>query len=143
MPLSDPVCRAEYNKLYRERNRKNLVEKAKKHWHSVQKFRTDENRELRSKRRYGVTKKDFDELFKRQNGQCKLCRENLKAGTKSVHIDHCHKTKNVRGILCARCNLGIGRFGDNIDGMMEAVRYLINTDSEPTWLATWMSPWSL
>ena len=41
-------------------------------------------------------------------------------------LDHDHKTNTFRGWLCDECNLGIGKLGDNLDGVMKAVRYLKN-----------------
>lgn len=39
-------------------------------------------------------------------------------------LDHCHKTDTIRGWICEKCNLGIGKLGDTIDGLMLAVNYL-------------------
>lgn len=42
-------------------------------------------------------------------------------------VDHDHKTGNFRGWICKRCNLGIGRLGDDLNGVINAVNYLIKT----------------
>lgn len=76
------------------------------------------------KRRYGITLEHFNSIVESQNKKCALCEDALKLGTKSVHVDHCHETGKVRGVLCARCNLGIGRFGDTIQGLEKAISYL-------------------
>ena len=59
-------------------------------------------------------------MEKKQNGVCAICF----GKTKKLHIDHCHKTKKVRGILCARCNLALGLFGDQIKYLENAISYL-------------------
>ena len=41
-------------------------------------------------------------------------------------LDHCHITLKFRGWLCINCNMGLGKLGDNIEGLMKAVRYLEN-----------------
>ena len=39
-------------------------------------------------------------------------------------MDHCHETETFRGWLCRNCNMGIGKLGDNIEGLQTALRYL-------------------
>jgi len=39
-------------------------------------------------------------------------------------VDHNHKTNKVRGLLCQRCNMGIGQFRDDPNLMARAVEYL-------------------
>lgn len=76
---------------------------------------------------FGLSAEQYKELLNKQNGVCAIC--NGKANHRRMKhtelcIDHCHETGAVRGLLCSRCNLGIGNFGDNIDLMLEAVKYL-------------------
>ena len=54
------------------------------------------------KRKYGITAKEYEALFKRQGGVCAICGRPPK--TRRLHVDHCHRTKVVRGLLCFRCN---------------------------------------
>lgn len=42
-----------------------------------------------------------------------------------LHLDHCHKTNSFRGWLCNNCNVGISRLGDNIEGVVQALNYLL------------------
>jgi len=46
--------------------------------------------------------------------------------TESFVMDHCHKTETFRGWLCKNCNMAIGKLGDDLDGVMNAVNYLKN-----------------
>lgn len=46
-----------------------------------------------------------------------------------VYLDHCHDTHVNRGLLCPGCNTGLGRFGDNVEGLQRAIRYLERLDS--------------
>jgi hypothetical protein len=43
---------------------------------------------------------------------------------KKLVLDHCHVTGKFRGFICQNCNLGIGRLGDNIEGIKMALKYL-------------------
>lgn len=53
--------------------------------------------------RYGITPQEYDDLLKEQNGLCKICSKPPKK-TRPLVIDHCHKTRNVRNLLCYKCN---------------------------------------
>jgi hypothetical protein len=39
-------------------------------------------------------------------------------------VDHCHRTHRIRGLLCSRCNTGIGKFNDDPGLLMRAAKYL-------------------
>jgi len=64
--------------------------------------------------RYGLTPADYDRMLEEQGGVCDICKTsdpsaNSKPGM-SFHVDHCHDTDKVRGLLCTRCNPGLGFF---------------------------------
>ena len=42
----------------------------------------------------------------------------------SLCWDHCHETHEHRGWLCSNCNTGIGKLGDDIEGVIKALDYL-------------------
>jgi len=75
------------------------------------------------KRKYNLTKEDYYKMFELQNNRCKICNNILGSG-KKVHIDHCHVTSKVRGLLCQKCNHGLGIFNDNIQLFYNAIQYL-------------------
>lgn len=62
---------------------------------------------------YGSAKEDFD------YAHCAICNS-----TDRLSIDHCHETGEVRGLLCGKCNSGIGLFKDKIDLLEAAIQYL-------------------
>lgn len=68
------------------------------------------------KRLYGLSLEAFDAILTAQSGLCKLCSCNL---TKPV-VEHDHKTKVVRGLVCQRCNIAIGHF-ENYSHMFRAI----------------------
>lgn len=64
-------------------------------------YSTKRNNALKNK--YGITLDDYNKMFSIQNGSCKLCNKTHK-NNKPLHVDHCHKTNKVRGLLCFSCN---------------------------------------
>lgn len=59
--------------------------------------------------RYGVTAEQFDAMFHAQAGLCAICEKELQTTGRGTHIDHCHASGTVRGLLCAGCNTALGR----------------------------------
>jgi hypothetical protein len=78
------------------------------------------------KRYYGISLEEVNEILFKQNFKCSICKSllNVNNGEKGFAIDHCHKNKEVRGILCMHCNTGLGLFKDNIFIMIKAIVYL-------------------
>ena len=72
------------------------------------------------KQKYGLTLDEYDTMMTNQKGGCAICND----GAKRLHVDHCHKTGAVRGLLCSNCNTSLGKFGDNVETLRNAVRYL-------------------
>lgn len=64
-------------------------------------------------RKYGVSKKDYDNMLKNQDYKCKICRQVNIINKRTLDVDHCHKTNKIRGLLCQKCNRGIGLLNDN------------------------------
>ena len=69
---------------------------------------------------YGVTPEGYGRLKDRAGGTCEICGEQDPA----LHIDHDHSTGNVRGLLCANCNRGLGMFRDDPGILRKAIEYL-------------------
>ncbi len=81
------------------------------------------------KRQYGIDLNEYERLFSLQFGKCAICEKHIseinKKHKKHLCVDHCHDTKIVRGLLCDKCNRGLGLFNDNIDMLKKAINYLI------------------
>lgn len=75
--------------------------------------------DLRRRSKYGLSKEQVDDLVKRQNNGCAICGK-----TNPQHIDHCHTTGSVRGLLCEGCNHAIGLLKDNPKLCRSAAAYL-------------------
>lgn len=76
-------------------------------------------------RYHGITLSKFDQMVEKQNYQCKICKDDLRElPLKNVHVDHSHSSGKIRGILCNKCNQGLGLFKDEIDRLRAAITYL-------------------
>lgn len=86
----------------------------------------EEIREKAWLRRYGITKDWYYRTLKEQGNCCAICGigEVQRKGHTHFHVDHCHATGKVRGLLCDLCNRGLGYFKDNDKLLNKAVKYL-------------------
>lgn len=114
----NPHCKECHNKRIKK-YRKDNQEKYK---------RLKRNQDL--KKLYGLTIEDVEIILKNQNYKCAICGEeiflfgDLKNRNKVAHVDHNHDTGEVRGLLCGKCNQGLGYFMDNTDYLLSAISYL-------------------
>lgn len=74
--------------------------------------------------RYGITLVQYNEILKNQNGVCAVCKGTCTGRARNLHLDHCHTTGKVRGILCNYCNLAIGSARDNPKILRALATYL-------------------
>ena len=83
-------------------------------------------------KKYGLTLKDYDDLLKKQNYVCAICkkeneqRARLSTKNSSLTVDHCHKTGKIRGLLCHQCNLMLGNSNDEPEILRIGALYLEN-----------------
>lgn len=70
-------------------------------------------RENELKRLYGLTPDDYRALLDAQSGRCAICRREHCGPGFQLHVDHCHGSKKIRGLLCAKCNTAIGLLDDD------------------------------
>ena len=77
----------------------------------------------RLKYKYGITIDDYDELLKLQRNVCAICGKKEKQ-KRPLGVDHNHKTKRVRGLLCHKCNVLLGLCGEDTDILVSAISYL-------------------
>ena len=122
------ACYREYRRLHAARTT------ARRHGRSVKRkvadlawadgYRhSDKGRNWRLKFKYGISLAVYDYIWDRQKGVCKICGLPNKDG-KKLSVDHDHKTGKVRGLLCNRCNRGLGVFRDDPEILHKATEYL-------------------
>ena len=73
-------------------------------------------------KQYGLTLAAYEQLVERQGGVCAICGE--RPVKQRLGVDHNHVTGKIRGALCHNCNLGLGKFKDDIQMLIRAVDYL-------------------
>jgi len=88
-------------------------------------------REYHLRHRYGIGQTDVNFMLAMQGDACAICR-----APDPQHVDHDHRTGQVRGILCFNCNGGLGQFRDNPEFLAGAIKYLKGT----TWHGTLIHP---
>jgi hypothetical protein len=127
------VCDIEksLDKFVKRANRPNGFQAYCKECHN-KKMRLKDNKEyMRNfdlKKSYGITINDYNKMFNEQYGCCAICKIHiLELGQKikkHLCVDHNHETGQVRGLLCDKCNRGIGLLQDNKDVLLNAYNYL-------------------
>jgi len=85
----------------------------------------------RLKEKYNLTDVQFDEMLVAQDGNCAICGHKDSRGLSVDHDHSCCAGRNscgkcVRGLLCSRCNMGLGNLGDDIETLLKSVDYLMS-----------------
>lgn len=80
-------------------------------------------------RTYGLTLEQFDEMLYSQLGRCKACHEPF-LRHRDIHVDHCHATRQVRGLLCNDCNTALGLVKESVERTQALADYITEYCSE-------------
>ncbi len=123
----NPDKTAEYNQRNYDKHRELYLIRAKK-WNAENPGKRAANWQKwsygrRLELKYGLTIEQFEEMLHKQNYCCAICREPF-SSPRNRHVDHCHDTGVVRGILCQKCNLAIGLLQNSPTVALEAAHYL-------------------
>ena len=100
------------------------------YWDMTDEERSQFNRRQNLKKFFGITPEQYDELFDEQDGVCAICKQPEVVEHHSTNevqcltVDHDHATGLVRGLLCTKCNKGIGLLRDNPVFLRNAASYL-------------------
>lgn len=76
-----------------------------------------------AKFKYNLTETEYKNLMNSNDGTCDICENKFKSKN-DKHIDHCHNSGKIRGILCNTCNQGLGYFKDSLPLLNNAINYL-------------------
>lgn len=103
--------------------RKKAVE-AQKRWTERNLERVRQNRKAQHlKRTFNLTLEQYEQMALAQNQVCAICENACETGY-ALAVDHCHKTNQIRALLCKNCNTALGLFKDNTDIMERAIEYV-------------------
>lgn len=80
------------------------------------------------KNRYGLSREDYEDLLRKQEHRCATCRKEF--NIVSPHVDHCHETGKVRGLLCRACNSALGFALDDPKILQALIDYLKDQRTE-------------
>lgn len=80
-------------------------------------------RRCRLKTVFGISVEEFDAIIEQQGGGCAICGASKNTDGRQLHVDHCHNEGFIRGVLCADCNLGLGKFADDPERLERAASY--------------------
>ena len=90
--------------------------------------------EKRKLKTFGLTLQDYQQMLDAQNGVCAICGK--KPGKRKLSVDHDHKTGIIRGLLCFRCNFGLGWFQDDLKQFRAIAAHLESTNVNTTRIST-------
>ncbi|WP_409070557.1 endonuclease domain-containing protein [Burkholderia cenocepacia] len=112
-----PICKACHKAQTRSWQTKN----PEKHQASA----TLRNKIAHARNRFGLTAEEYQARVKAHK-VCEICGnpEPQKRRQGKLSLDHCHKTKKIRGVLCSRCNTMLGYANDDPEVLRSALRYL-------------------
>ena len=120
----------EYDEQYYKNNRERVLNRNKQ-WNknNCEKMKNrlsnnPEHRRIQKFKIYGLSHEDWLTMWKNQDGKCAICGKPFITPSDSC-IDHNHETGENRGLLCNKCNLGLGHFNDDIKLMKKAIEYLL------------------
>ena len=116
----------DYNKMYYQNNKEKDKKRCLENYYK-NKDNPDKKlkwRENQLKVKYGMTLQDWNDLYKKQDHKCAICGTDEPKGNGLFHVDHCHSTGNIRGLLCHHCNVALGSFKDSKKILKKAILYL-------------------
>jgi hypothetical protein len=108
------------SRAYRAAHRERLNAERRDKWRSDADLRARHGG-ARLTRNYGLSRDEHRRLLKAQNGVCAVCKL---PSRRTLCVDHCHATLQVRGLLCDKCNTALGLFGDDSKRMRAAAAYV-------------------
>lgn len=127
------------------RHKEKILEKRKEYVKSLppeevekrRQYKIKYGREMRSQGKFrphtwkklgiNLTLEEFQKMGESQGWLCKICGVSQNSLNYSLNVDHDHKTKKIRGLLCGKCNTGIGLLKENIEILKSAILYLENS----------------
>ena len=110
-----------------------------KYKHQIKYLKSDKGRQAvrraTYKNKYGITFDEYCALCEAVDNKCPICGLQAKPPDREMSVrgkgpkgplvlDHCHESGIIRGVLCVKCNAGLGMFNDDIESLTNAISYL-------------------
>lgn len=105
MPYKDKTKQRSAQKAWLERNPEHS------RWYNI-------------KRKYGLSKEEWQKMFEEQGGCCAICSRHQDTYNRPLHVDHCHTTGKIRGLLCWKCNEFLGLIKDSVPTIEKMISYI-------------------
>jgi DNA-directed RNA polymerase subunit RPC12/RpoP len=119
--LSKREARLAYSRQYYKDHAEQYKENCRI-WRSNNPEKTKASGRKSELRKYGLTPDKYDTMLAEQQFKCAICGSD--GNGKRLHVDHCHTTNAVRGILCSYCNHMLGHARDNPTILLAGAQYL-------------------
>lgn len=74
--------------------------------------------------KFNITMEMYEQMLMDQDFRCGICKKHMSEFTRRFAVDHCHETGKIRGLLCMKCNIGLGNLGDTEKSLEQAMAYL-------------------
>ena len=113
------LSRKEQSRKYYLKNREKLKAKSKITYRKNKDKHVTYRRKSAYKIRYGITLEQYNQMFEKQKGKCAICNRHQKDLTTTLCVDHNHKTKQVRGLLCVTCNTDVSVVENRLKEMLK------------------------
>ena len=122
MPYKNKENKEVYDRRYYKKN-KEKINKVNKKYAQSEKGKLGKRKDA-LKRKFGISLKEYDEIFAKQNGICVICGQT--EINRRLAVDHNHKTDKIRGLLCTRCNFWVGQMEKNPNLISQIMEYIKN-----------------
>jgi prolyl oligopeptidase PreP (S9A serine peptidase family) len=99
--------------IYYSKNKELILARNKKY----NKENPDKRKSAILKYEYGITLDQYNEMFKEQEGKCAICQRHQNKLTRTLCVDHDHKTNKVRALLCLTCNTDVSVVENRLEEM--------------------------
>ena len=97
---------------------------AREHPEIVAKCRTSEHNRKYNLKKYGITPKEWQQMFEQQEGKCACCGVHQSDIKRPLVVDHCHSTGKVRKLLCNHCNSALGYAKEDVEVFKKLIKYV-------------------
>lgn len=130
-------CAAEHARAWYRANKGRARETKRRYYEANRERVNERQREYKASRprqykayrlkSFGLTIDDFERMLAEQDGVCAGCLHPPTGEDRQnavLHVDHCHETGRVRGLLCGRCNTGLGLLRDDPETLHRLAAYV-------------------